>query len=439
MKLWRPLVAVLSILAVTPALSGYSTVSPVAVVGDIGGARFQVQVPYPWNRTLVLFSHGYQRPGTRTSDFPADAPDPVSQQWLLDHGYALAASGYSQQGWAVEQAFHDQLALLDHFGGLGFGRPTRVVAWGDSMGGLITTGLVQLHPGRFAGALPMCGVVGGATGMWNQLLDAEFVFKTLVAPGSSLRLVDVTDPTANFRLASTLLQAAQGTPAGRARLALAASIADVPGWYGSGELSQSTWDARLDFYFGFFLRQEVESRAGGNPSWNVGVDYGRQLELSAARDEVEALYRRAGLDLAADLQTLAGAPRVPADPRALRYVETYFQPNGIIRVPVLTVHTTGDGLVLPDDELAYARAVRAAGDQSLLRQTFVDRAGHCAFTPSERLSAFVTLIARLDTGRWGPTAPVGMNAMAGALNVGPSAFVSFEPTDLLRLVEPRAG
>ena len=28
---------------------------------------------------------------------------------------------------------------------------------------------------------------------------------------------------------------------------------------------------------------------------------------------------------------------------------------------------------------------------------------------------------------------------AGALNVGPSAFVSFEPTDLLRLVAPRAG
>ena len=447
MKLWRPLVARLLILALIPAMSEYSTVAPATVVGDIDGARFQVQVPYPWNRTLLLFSHGYQRLGSGSSDVPADAPDPVSQQWLLDHGYALAASGYSQQGWAVEQAFHDQLALLDRFGSLGFGRPARVVAWGDSMGGLITTGLVQLHPGRFAGGLPMCGVVAGASGMWNQLLDAEFVFKTLLAPAPSLRLVGIGDPTANFRLASSLLKAAQGTAQGRARLALAATVADVPGWYDAEdarpaasdyagrELSQFTWDARLDFYFGFFLRQELEQRAGGNPSWNTGVDYGRQLDLSADRGEVEALYRAAGLDLTSDLQTLALTPRVAADPVALRYLETYFRADGHIRVPVLTVHTTGDGLVLPDDELAYANAVRAAGDDALPRQAFVDRAGHCTFTPSETLTAVLTLIGRLDTGRWGPTGPIAMNAVAEALHIGPAAFIVFKPTDVLRLVE----
>src|SRR5438132_1158885 len=157
MNVWRPLVAALSILTVALAMSEYSTASPVAVLGDVDGARFQVQVPRPWNGTLVLFSHGYVRRGGRAPDQPADAPDPTTRQWLLDHGYALAGSGYSQQGWAVQQAFHDQVALLDHFDALGFGRPTRVVAWGDSMGGLITAGLVQLHPDRFAGAIPMCG------------------------------------------------------------------------------------------------------------------------------------------------------------------------------------------------------------------------------------------------------------------------------------------
>src|SRR5438309_4086524 len=166
-------------LPVALAMSEYSTASPVAVVGDIAGARFQVQVPQPWNGTLVLYSHGYMRSGGPAPDLPADAPDAATRQWLLEHGYALAASGYSKQGWAVQQAFHDQVALLDRFSGLGFGRPTRVVAWGDSMGGLITAGLVQLHPDRFAGAIPMCGVVAGATGMWNQLLDVEFVFRTL--------------------------------------------------------------------------------------------------------------------------------------------------------------------------------------------------------------------------------------------------------------------
>src|SRR2546425_9778660 len=94
-------------------MSEYSTVAPATVVGDIDGARFQVQVPYPWNRTLLLFSHGYQRPGSGSSDVPADAPDPVSQRWLLHHGYALAASRFNPPGWAGEQALPDPLALLD--------------------------------------------------------------------------------------------------------------------------------------------------------------------------------------------------------------------------------------------------------------------------------------------------------------------------------------
>jgi pimeloyl-ACP methyl ester carboxylesterase len=446
-KLWRPLVAALSMLTLTPAMSEYSTVPPDTVVGDIAGAPFQVQVPYPWNGTLVLFSHGYQSRGGRRPDPPADAPDPVSKQWLLDHGYALAGSGYSQQGWAVEQAFDDQIALLDRFSRLGFGRPVRVVAWGNSMGGLITTGLVQLYPARFAGAIPMCGVVAGATGMWNQLLDTEFVFKTLVAPTSSLRLVNVRDPAANFRLASSLLGAAQATPGGRARLALAAAVSGVPGWYDTGgvrppasnyagrELGQFTWDARLDFYFGFFLRQEVERRAGGNPSWNTGVDYRRQLEVSNDRIEVQALYRAAGLDLDHDLEMLAQAPRVTAVASAVGYLQTYFRANGHIQMPVLTMHTTDDGLVLPDDEVAYADAVRAAGDAALLRQTFVRRAGHCAFTPSETLAAFLTLVDRLDSGRWGQMRPVYLNSMAATLDVGPSSFIVFKPTDLLRLVD----
>jgi hypothetical protein len=70
--------------------------------------------------------------------------------------------------------------------------------------------------------------------------------------------------------------------------------------------------------FGF--RADLEHRAHGNPSWNTGVDYGRQLALSADRREVEALYRQADLDLGADLTTLAQVPRIQADTGAIRYL-----------------------------------------------------------------------------------------------------------------------
>src|SRR6266511_660204 len=103
---------------------------PVNFTGVIDGARFQIDVPQPWNGTLVLWSHGYEVASPAPRGTPTDAPDPVSKQWLLAHGYALAASGYSTQGWAIEQALHDQIAVLDRFDTLGFGHPVRTIAWG---------------------------------------------------------------------------------------------------------------------------------------------------------------------------------------------------------------------------------------------------------------------------------------------------------------------
>ena len=40
------------------------------------------------------------------------------------------------------------------------------------------------------------------------------------------------------------------------------------------------------------------------------------------------------------------------------------------------------------------------GTASLLRRTFVARAGHCTFTPAETIAAVETLLARLETGKW---------------------------------------
>ena len=293
--------------------------------------------------------------------------------WLLDHGYALAASSYSQRGWALQQAFHDQIAVLDHFDTLGFGHPKRTIAWGASLGGIITAGLIQLNPKRFTGAIPLCGVLAGGPGVWNEGLDGEFVFKTLLAPGSALQLVNITDPAGNIKLAEQVINSAQATPQGRARLALVAAVGDLPGWFTPGtpepartdfadrEKNQFLWNSQVDFPFVFFLRQELEMRAGGNPSWNTGVDYREQLQKSIDRDEVKALYRQAGLNLDEDLEALQHAPRIAAAPSAVDYLKKFIIFNGRINQPVLTMHTTGDGLVLNQDEQAYASVVRAAG------------------------------------------------------------------------------
>ena len=422
--------------------------TPTPLLGSIGAAQYRIEVPPAWNGTLFLYSHGYVAPGR--INLAADSPSPVISSWLLGQGYAIAGSSYSSTGWALEDAFNDQIALLDLFDRR-FSKPRRVIAWGGSLGGIITAGLVQLYPDRFAGAIPLCGVLAGGVATWNTGLDAAYAFKTLLAPGSQLQLVRITDPQANLQLAAQVFDQASASPAGQARIALIAALSDLPGWfdpagaepaatdYAAREAAQARWESQVDFAFEFQYRSELEHRAGGSPSWNTGVDYEHQLTISAGRAEVTALYQAAGLDLAADLRALNGGQRITADPNAAAYLNRNVSFAGKLSVPVLTMHTTGDGLVVPQNESAYADVVRAAGKQDLLHQVFVHRAGHCAFSAAETIALIQQMIKRLDTGQWDEAAlqPAALNAGAQALGdtyqtvggffITAPAFTTFAP------------
>ncbi len=73
------------------------------------------------------------------------------------------------------------------------------------------------------------------------------------------------------------------------------------------------------------------------------------------------------MGLTQDLETLETSPRITADPQAENYLNQFITFNGELNIPVLTMHTTGDGLVVNEDEQAYARVVHPGGDTSLLR------------------------------------------------------------------------
>jgi hypothetical protein len=155
---------------------------------------------------------------------------------------------------------------------------------------------------------------------------------------------------------------------------------------------------------------------------------------------VTALYSTAGLDLAADLRALNSGTRIKADPKAVAYLDQFISFDGNLSVPVLTMHTVGDGLVVPQDETAYSDVVKAAGKQDLLRQLFVHRAGHCAFSAAETIMAIEAMIARLDSGNWGGPALAPGTLNDGARSLGDTyqtvggflisqpAFVNFTPS-----------
>ncbi|MCK5750081.1 MAG: hypothetical protein KAH44_27950, partial [Oricola sp.] len=250
------------------------------------GAEWTAAVPPEWNGVLLLWSHGYD-----PTLSPAEYAPPSVADALLSQGYALAGSAYSSGGWALEDAVPDQAATIDAFSEL-YSAPETVIGWGMSMGGLVTTALAEDAGSGLDGGLSMCSSMGGAVGMMNMALDGAYAFKTLVVPQSDIRLVDVDDDFANLRRVQAALAEARETKAGRARVALAAVLAGLPGWTDAKSpkpAADDVWAQEEQMAralpMGVFLpRTDQEKRAGGRFSWNDGIDYAAQLDKSGRRD-----------------------------------------------------------------------------------------------------------------------------------------------------------
>jgi hypothetical protein len=186
------------------------------------------------------------------------------------------------------------------------------------------------------------------------------------------------------------------------------------------------------------VRQGIERAAGGNPLSNNGVNYRKLLPRSGREQLVRDLYQAAGLDLHADLETLAAAPRVSADPAAVAVAEQQMAYTGEIRGPVIVVDNIGDPVDSEAYKEGYERTVASAGNTPLLRTTWIASAGHGNQTVLEWLADFVKLIERLDTGKWSSTSPQAMSEAAARLDaesdlsLGTSRFFDYHALKPLR-------
>jgi pimeloyl-ACP methyl ester carboxylesterase len=127
-----------------------------------------MQVPANFNGTVALYSHGYRY----NVDIPAgipliggykitNTPEPVPggnadvAKYFFSQGIAIVGSGFARQGWNPDSAIATNVELIDTFKKQ-FPKTTKVVAWGSSLGGVITQGLAEKHPGLVSAVAPMC-------------------------------------------------------------------------------------------------------------------------------------------------------------------------------------------------------------------------------------------------------------------------------------------
>ncbi|HTY94516.1 MAG TPA: hypothetical protein VMC02_11545 [Steroidobacteraceae bacterium] len=418
--------AILAVALALPLPTASAADAPWELAGQFAdGALWRARVPRQWNGVLLLYSHGYS-PRVQ----PPQLAPPGLESWLLDHGYALAASSYATGGWAVAEAVPDQRLTVATFTAR-VARPYLSIGWGDSMGGLVTAALAEDPHPVIQGAVSACGSLGGSLTMMNLALDGAFAFVTLQAPDAGIRVVDVDDDRVNGSRVAEALRDAMQTPAGRARVALAAVLAGLPVWTQTGTAAPAVRDypAQLTQMAATFAasvfppRTDQERRAQGVNSWNVGVDYRGLLEATGRREWVAHFYRLAHLSLERDLERLRDAPRISARPEAVRYMRAHYEPQGRPAVPLLSLHTVGDGITSAVLQAAYLQRVRGP-DRANYRASWVRGAGHCAFSPAEYVAALDTLKSRVQTGQWQAGA-AQLNAAAARTSLGPGRFMSY--------------
>ncbi len=411
------------------------------------GTTWVADLPTTWNGTLILYSHGF---GPLTA---ADAPDPNTQADLLAEGYALAGSSYDPNGseWALDTAVSDQFqtlsavesTVLPH-------RPAHVIAFGTSMGGLVSALEAQDGRGKIDGALTTCGIVGGGVNLNEYQIDGEYALAQLLLSGQNVQLVGFGgSDDAAFGTAATLTAAAataQQTAAGRARLALAMAFLNVTPWDPSATAPAPANDpgaqesAQYDTFFtGSFSildfielgRISFEQAENGQDTWDVGTNFAAVLSRSPFKSEVESLYKAAGLNLNADLTDLTAHTNIKADPAALKNLIVTSDPTGRLAVPELDIHTVGDNLVPVQNENYYRTQVDQAGSGDLLKQAYTEAYGHCNFSPAELVAGVHAILHRVTTGQWGNVASTAsLEASATALNLGPARFVNYRPGEL---------
>jgi pimeloyl-ACP methyl ester carboxylesterase len=408
------------------------------VLGD--GTEWIIRVPSNWNGVLL-----------RDLDVAGWARNTPLTFYLLSQGYALSGTARHERRYA---GFYDPAREIRHLETVHdfflerFGTPSRVIQYGCSGGGHVTLAIAEQFPDRVDGAI----AYGPHTPVWyqNHLLDGWFVLQTLLAP--DLTIVNLPDLpglrprheelTAAWR---EVVNAAQRTPEGRARLALAVTIGQWPAWVTPGTERPSLDDVEalqysiyqtvyeLTDWVGGYVRDMFERAASEwrtQLSWNTGVDYREFFENGneSLKRAVRQLYEEAGADLELDLRTLNEAPRVEADSVAIHF---WSQPGRTVwgdpQVPVLRVHDIGDDIVMPAQSEGYLELIRANGKEDLYREVFTANPTHCGFAVGEVAAAVETMMRRLDTGRWGPTDPEAMNALGSSMSAGgATSFVSYD-------------
>lgn len=352
-----------------PAVAGLELKQAEAGTTEIGwlnGVNYRIDVPKNWNHGgLLVYYHGYSatagkyKLGDKLGPLPSEA---------FARGFAVIQSQYSVTGWALDRAVIETEELRQYFAGK-YGASKENIVSGHSMGGALTLKTIEQSPNIYNAAVAMCGPLVPTYDFMQQrvaqLAAFEYYFPGILPKVSAIP----PDYKQTPELIAKLRAAVEANPKAAAAMTALSQVR------GADDL------ARKAAYAAYIVK-DFQEKAGGMPFDN------RNLVYVGTEDD-------AGLN--------RGVERYAGDPTAAQYLMQFFTPSGNLLRPLLEVHTLYDRLIPAFTDSWYANQVVRQGHQDNFVLQYVERNGHCAFTPEQDALAFDEVLSWLQDGKRPPT------------------------------------
>jgi len=339
--------------------------------GSIKGAKYRILFPENWKGKLVMYAHGYEFMGAA----PRQSQNPGfinSMKPFLERGFAVAASDYSMQGYALVEGIEDTEALRNYFVKT-YGKPDSTFMVGHSMGGGITLGIMENYSQNYLGGLPLCPLSSRTYLQVRKEFDLYAVFNA-VFPGIIPKLSEIFDLSASVKA----LSFRDMMPKAMAIRKAIVSKDSLLGLAIAKRFDLKFDDLAFTLLFDENVLRDVAQKAKGNPFDNTNTVYSgfpndKEINLKAER--------------------LAAAPGT--EQLFVKYDRT-----GNVDKPIVLMHTLYDQLIPPTYGVTnYENMLQGRGKSQFLTVLYTNGQGHCQFTPQQTGIAFDALRAWVKTGK----------------------------------------
>jgi pimeloyl-ACP methyl ester carboxylesterase len=339
-------------------------------VGPLKGGGYQVLMPANWNKKLVMYAHGYQFMGSPAAS--ANAGLEKRLKGILDRGFAVAASDYPIQGFALAEGVDATEELRQAFINK-MGQPDSTFMMGHSMGGGVTFAILENFGQYYQGGLPLCPLSTRPYLQCRKEFDMYATFNGLF-PGIVPRLYDIFNLTSSVGFVSLATAGPRMAEIKKAILKKDSLLALA---------FAKRFDLKLDdlpgaLFFNQNVLRDIALKLGGNPFDNTQTLYSGYPDNGLVNAKAERL-----------------AANQNPDRLFARYDRT-----GKINTPVVLMHTLYDQLIPPTYAVTnIENMIHAQGRSAYFAVKYTNGQAHCQFTDAQTMHAFEAMRAFAKTGK----------------------------------------